>query len=122
LDGTYQLDIAALRGFVAGLRNAGATGPIGIYSTSGPWEDITGLTAQTTPAAFNGRLPDWVAGTEATLRQARQNCTNGGFTGAVPTLAQYRIGPLDATSAAHPRADPWGQKPDRSPPSSLIWS
>jgi len=94
--GTYQLNVAALRGFIAGLRNAGATGPIGVYSTGAQWKDITGLTAQTTPAAFNGRLPDWAAGTKATLTQARQNCTSGGFTGAVPTLAQYRIGPLDA--------------------------
>jgi len=31
---TYQLNIAALQGFIAGLRNAGARGPIGIYSTS----------------------------------------------------------------------------------------
>jgi hypothetical protein len=46
--------------------------------------------------AFGGPLPDWVAGTEATLAEARQNCVNGGFTGAAPTLAQYRIGPLDA--------------------------
>jgi hypothetical protein len=94
--GTYQLNIAALHGFIAGLRNAGATGPIGIYSTSAQWKDITGLTAQTTPPVFNGRLPDWVAGTQATLTQARQRCTSGGFTGATPTLAQYRIGPLDA--------------------------
>ena len=62
--GTYQLNIAALQGFIAGLHNAGATGPIGIYSTSAQWKDITGLTAQTTPTAFNGQLPDWVAGTE----------------------------------------------------------
>ena len=94
--GTYQLNIAALQGFIAGLHNAGATGPIGIYSTSAQWKDITGLTAQTTPTAFNGQLPNWVAGTEATLTQARQNCTSGGFTGIAPTLAQYRIGPLDA--------------------------
>lgn len=94
--GTYQLNIAALQGFVAGLRNAGATGPIGIYSTSAQWHEITGLTAQTTRAAFHGRPLDWVAGTTATLAQARQNCTNGGFTGAAPTLAQYRLGPLDA--------------------------
>ena len=102
--GTYQLNIAALQGFIAGLRNAGATGPIGIYSTGAQWKDITGLTAQTTPAAFDGRLPDWVAGTEATLAHARQNCAGGGFTGAPPTLAQYRIGPLDADlrcTAAH---------------------
>jgi hypothetical protein len=94
--GTYQLDIAALQGFVAGLRGAGAAGPIGIYSTSAQWHEITGLTAQTTHAAFDARLPDWVASTRATLAQARQNCTNGGFTGTAPTLAQYRVGPLDA--------------------------
>ena len=94
--GTYQLNIAALQGFIAGLHNAGATGPIGSYSTSAQWKDITGLTAQTTQAAFNGQLPGWVAGTKATLTQARQNCTNGGFTGVAPTLAQYRTGRLDA--------------------------
>ena len=94
--GTYQLNIAALQGFIAGLRKAGATGPIGIYSTSAQWKEITGLTAQTTPTAFNGQLPDWVAGTEATLTQAQQACNSGGFTGVAPTLAQYRIGQLDA--------------------------
>jgi hypothetical protein len=93
---TYQLNIAALQGFIAGLNKAGVTGPIGIYSTSAQWKEITGLTAQTTPTHFNGQLPDWVAGTDATLTQARQNCTNGGFTGVAPNLAQYRIGPRDA--------------------------
>jgi hypothetical protein len=94
--GTYQLNIAALQGFIAGLHNAGATGPIGIYSTSAQWKDITGLTAHTTSTAFHRSPPDWVAGTTATLMQARQNCTSRGFTGVAPTLAQYRIGPLDA--------------------------
>jgi len=46
--------------------------------------------------AFNGRPSDWVAGTTATLAQARRNRTNGGFTGVASTLAQYRIGSLDA--------------------------
>jgi hypothetical protein len=94
--GTYQLNIAALQGFIAGLRAAGATGPIGIYSTRSQWKDITGLTAQTTRTAFNNQLPDWVAGTHATLTQARRNCTSGGFSGVPPTLAQYRVGPFDA--------------------------
>jgi len=94
--GTYQLNRAALHGFIAGLRNAGAAGPIGIYSTGAQWRDITGLTAQSTPTEFNGRLPDWVAGTKATLAQARQNCSSGGFTGVAPMLAQYRIGTYDA--------------------------
>jgi hypothetical protein len=94
--GTYQLNIAALQGFIAGLRNAGATGPIGIYSTGAQWHDITGLTARTTRTAFHERLPAWVAGTATTLARARQNCATGGFTGSAPTLAQYRAGRLDA--------------------------
>jgi hypothetical protein len=94
--GTYQLNIAALQGFIAGLHNAGATGPIGIYSTAAQWHDITGLTARTTTASFTGPLPDWVAGTRATFTQARGNCKNAGFTGAAPTLAQYRIDQQDA--------------------------
>ena len=94
--GTYELNIAALRGFVAGLHDAGATGSIGIYSTGAQWHDITGLTAQTTRTGFGRPLADWVAGAEATLAQARQSCASGGFTGAAPTLAQYRVGRLDA--------------------------
>jgi hypothetical protein len=94
--GTYQLNIAALRGFIAGLHSAGASGPIGIYSTAAQWKDITGLMAQTTPTTFSGSLPDWVAGTDATLAQARKMCTSGSFTGVAPDLAQYRIGSLDA--------------------------
>ncbi len=94
--GTYQLNIAALRGFLAGLRNAGAIGPIGLYSTSAQWREITGLTAQTTPTAFSRPLPEWIAGTGATQAQARQNCASGDFTGVAPTLAQYKIGDFDA--------------------------
>jgi hypothetical protein len=95
--GTYQLNIAALKGFLAGLHDGGANGPLGIYSTSAQWKDITGLTARTTHAAFGRRLRDWVAGAETTtLTQARQNCAGGGFTGLVPSLAQYRSGAFDA--------------------------
>jgi hypothetical protein len=93
---TYQLNVAALEGFLAGLEDAGARGAIGIYSTRAQWMEITGLTVQTTPAAFRRQLPDWVAGTDATLAQARQNCASAGFTGLAPSLAQYRIGALDA--------------------------
>jgi len=94
--GTYQLNIAALQGFVAGLHNAGATGAIGIYSTSAQWKDITGLTAQTTSTALKGQFPDWVASTDVTVTQARQNCAADGFTGSAPTLAQYQSGGFDA--------------------------
>ena len=94
--GTYQLNIAALRGYLAGLRKVGATGPIGIYSTGAQWQEITGLTARTTPTVFSGELPDWVAGTGAALAQAQQNCRSNGFTGMAPTLAQYEVGGFDA--------------------------
>lgn len=94
--GTYALNIAALRGYLAGLRDAGVTAPIGVYSTGAQWQEITGLTAQTTSAAFGAQLRDWVAGTAGTLAQARQNCASGGFTGAAPTLAQYQSGQYDA--------------------------
>jgi hypothetical protein len=94
--GTYQLNIAALQGYVAGLHSAGATGPVGIYSTSAQWKEITGLTARTTSRAFREQLPDWVAGTDATLTEARQNCSADSFTGVPPTLAQYQIGQYDA--------------------------
>lgn len=93
--GTYQLNIASLQGFIAGLRSAGATGPLGIYSTAPQWRDITGLTSQATATVFKG-LRDWVAGTEATLTQAGQACNGDGFTGVPPTLAQYRVGSFDA--------------------------
>jgi hypothetical protein len=94
--GTYQLNIAALQGYIAGLHSAGATGPIGIYSTGAQWKEITGLTAQTTPTAFSRQLPDWVAGTQGTMGQAQRNCRIDGFTGVAPTLAQYQIGRFDA--------------------------
>ncbi len=94
--GTYKLNIAALQGFVAGLRNTGATGSIGIYSTSAQWKEITGLTSQTTTSAFSGQLADWEAGTAAAVTQARQNCAGAGFTGSAPTLAQYQLNGLDA--------------------------
>ena len=99
--GTYQLNIAALRGFIAGLRNAGATGPIGIYSTGAQWQDITGLTAQTTPTVFKGQLPGWVAGTKATLKQARRNCNRAGFTGTAPTLCAIPDRPARRRPALH---------------------
>lgn len=94
--GTYELNVAALQGFVAGLHNAGVTGPIGIYSTGAQWKELTGLTAQTTTPAFHLQLTDWVAGGETTLAQARENCASGGFTGVDPTLAQYEFDGLDA--------------------------
>jgi len=94
--GTYELNVAALQGFIAGLHNAGATGPIGIYSTSAQWKDISGLTGQTTATALKGQFPDWLASTDTTVTQARHDCAAGGFTGVAPMLVQYRLGGFDA--------------------------
>src|SRR5207302_5559657 len=44
----WALNRAAIRGFIAGLRSAGATAPIGIYSFTRQWTEITGPAAKTT--------------------------------------------------------------------------
>jgi hypothetical protein len=93
-----QLNIAAIRGFLAGLQGSGANGPIGIYSTAGQWNTITGLNAQTTTSGLGlaAAPPAWVAGPRASLKLAQSNCSTGGFTGASPTLAQYSSRGYDA--------------------------
>lgn len=88
------LNIAAIHGFIDGLKADGATAPAGVYSTASQWSAITGLDAGTTPAQFAG-LSDWIAGAR-TSRQAQSNCTSGGFTGVAPALAQYHSGGFDA--------------------------
>ena len=93
--GYAQLNIAAIKGFMDGLASSGAAGPIGIYSTAGQWNQITGLTAQTTAAALGSAPPDWVGGA-GRLTQAKTRCSSGGFTGASPTLAQYSSHGFDA--------------------------
>jgi hypothetical protein len=93
--GYAQLNIAAIQGFIAGLKSSGATGPVGIYSTAYQWNQITGLTAQTTTSGFGSSPPDWIGG-GGSLKQAQSNCSTGGFTGAAPTLAQYASNGYDA--------------------------
>lgn len=93
--GYAQLNIAAIKGFIAGLQGAGATGPVGIYSTAYQWNQITGLNAQTSPSGMGSALPDWVGGGGG-LSQAQSNCSTGGFTGAIPTLTQYSSNGFDA--------------------------
>jgi hypothetical protein len=51
-----------------------------------PARTSTAISAPPTPTAWSA---------EATLEKVQRNCS-GGFTGVVPTLAQYRIAPLDA--------------------------
>ena len=96
--GYAQLNIAAIQGFIQGLRSpnqvpgattsyaAGAGAAIGVYSTAAQWSQITGLGPTTTTNAFGALLPDWVAGARS-LKQARSNCS-ASFTGARVTLSQ----------------------------------
>ncbi len=88
------VNIATIRGFVAGLRASGVTGQIGFYSTQLQWLTITGLTPQVSPQQFPLGAPDWVAGVGG-LAQAQANCAKS-FTGAPVLLAQYSAGGLDA--------------------------
>lgn len=93
--GYTGLNVAAVRGFIDGLHAAGATQPVGIYSTAYQWSQITGLTAATTPGALGTTPPDWVAG-GGSLKNAQSHCSSGGFTGAAPALAQYASSGFDA--------------------------
>ena len=74
------LNIATIRGFVAGLQSAGATGAVGFYSTASQWRAITGLTAATSPSYFPASNPDWIGGA-GSLSNAQSNCS-ASFTGA----------------------------------------
>jgi hypothetical protein len=92
--GYTGLNIAAIRGFIDGLINAGAAAPVGIYSTGSDWSAITGLNATTTSSAFGSSPPAWIAGSRA-LKGAQSKCASVGFTGANPTLAQYSSNGFD---------------------------
>jgi hypothetical protein len=87
------LNMAALRGYVAGLRAAGARGPVGLYSNAYQWRAITGLG----PRASRGHFPlaehDWATGS-TTLAQARRACAKP-FSGSAVTIAQFSEGGYD---------------------------
>jgi hypothetical protein len=89
------LNIAAIKGFISGLTNAGASSPVGIYSSTAWWKTITGLTSRTTAAKLGSAPPAWVEGAR-TVKQARGMCAATAFTGARPSLAQYSRGGFDA--------------------------
>ncbi len=89
-----RLNIAAIRGFIEGLIDAGAPAPVGVYSTGQEWRQLTGLTAHRAAAAFGFSPPSWISSV-GTLQDARTNCSAAGFTGVGPTLAQYSNGDFD---------------------------
>jgi hypothetical protein len=91
------VNVAAVQGFVAGLRGAGATAAIGFYSTASQWQAITGQTAQTSPSYFSTSDPDWVAGAGSS-KQAQANC-RASFSGGRVALAQFTSNGFDADLA-----------------------
>ncbi len=95
-----QLNVAALRGYVAGLRAAGARGPVGMYSNAYQWHTITGLGPRASRAYFPLGEHDWVTGS-STLAQARRACSKS-FSGSVVTIAQYSEGVYDRDYACPP--------------------
>jgi hypothetical protein len=100
-----QLNVAALHGYIAGLRAAGARGPIGLYSNAYQWRAITGLRPRTSRAYFTHAEHDWVTGARS-LAQAQRACATP-FTGSVVAVAQFTEGGFDrdyACPARPPRA------------------
>jgi hypothetical protein len=91
------LNIATLQGFVAGLQQAGARGPVGFYSTAYQWNAITGLTATTSSPDFPTSDPDWIAGA-STYAQAQSDC-GASFTGGRVALAQFPQSGFDGNYA-----------------------
>jgi hypothetical protein len=95
-----QLNVAALRGYVAGLRAAGARGPVGMYSNAYQWHTITGLGPRSSRAYFPLGEHDWVTGSSS-LAQARRACAKP-FSGSVVTIAQFSEGVYDRDYACPP--------------------
>lgn len=83
------LNVAALQGELAYLRDVAGVTRIGFYSTQLQWNEITGGTR--TFAAY----PSWVAG-GVTLKGALDRCKRPAFTGGSVVLAQYFFSGFDA--------------------------
>jgi hypothetical protein len=96
-----KLNLAALRGYVAGLRDAGARGPVGLYSNAYQWHVITGLRPRASRAYFTRTEHDWITGARS-FAQAPRACA-AAFSGSVVTLAQFTEGGLDRDYACPSR-------------------
>lgn len=93
--GYKGLNLAAIRGFIAGLVSSGSPAPVGVYSDAANWTAITGLMAKATSSAFGSSVPGWTTGS-STRKQAQKQCASTGFTGRKPTLVQYIANGFDA--------------------------
>jgi hypothetical protein len=76
-----SLNRYTIQGIVATLRTTTAV-PIGVYSTSSQWAEITGGY----PAAVDA---NWIATGQSNLKRAKSYCSSTGFTGAKIWLVQY---------------------------------
>jgi hypothetical protein len=90
--GFSALNVAAIRGFVDGLRTAGVRGVVSIYSTPADWVAITGMSAKRSRSYFPAE-PDWVGGA-TTRMQALGKCRLS-FSGGRMLMAQYVAGLFD---------------------------
>ena len=100
---TWQTDapmnVADIRGEIAGLRGEGVRTAIGVYSWAAAWQQITG------GSRLGPAVPDWVAGSSDEA-SAAASCGTTGFSGSPVVLAQYPDGAFDGdvaclTPAAH---------------------
>jgi hypothetical protein len=90
-----MLNTSDLQGAAAYLAAQGI-GQIGFYSTGYQWNQITGLTASTSPAYFSTSYANWVPGA-TTLSGAQTRCSSAySFTGARVQLTQYLQNGFDA--------------------------
>jgi hypothetical protein len=71
----------SIQGLVATLRLATSV-PVGVYSTSSQWREITG--GYKAPVDAN-----WVATGQSSAKRAKQSCGSTGFTGAKVWMVQY---------------------------------
>src|SRR6202035_5200864 len=94
------LNTAALRGYTAGLRGAGAHGPIGLYSNAYQLRAVTGLGPRSSRGSFRGTQRDWVTGSSS-LASARRMCSKP-FSGSTVALAQFTDGTHDRDYACPP--------------------
>jgi hypothetical protein len=86
-----SLNLAALQGEVAYLRDVAGITRIGFYSTQSQWNTITGGSL-----AFNAN-PSWVAGASS-LKAARDRCSRSAFTGNINVYTQYPYQGFDANN------------------------
>ncbi|HJT38674.1 MAG TPA: hypothetical protein VJ818_09630 [Actinomycetota bacterium] len=92
--GWATLNTKDLQGAAAYLASQGVA-QIGFYSTGYQWNQITGLTASTSPSYFSTSYVDWVPGATS-LSGAQARCSSAySFTGARVQLTQYIANNLD---------------------------